>query len=87
MEESIGKYLSEIKSGWFEVIKIKELDKSYTIKLIKAIEHYNLVKHISSIYGSCSKEAIKDAIESYWIDNFLGEAIIKDNEKQGKSKA
>lgn len=87
MEKSIGKYLSEIKSDWFEAIKIKELDKSYTIKLIKAIEHYNLVKHISSIYGSCSKKAIKDAIESYWIDNFLGEAIIKDNDKQAKSKA
>lgn len=87
MEEGIEKHLSGIKSDWFEAIKIKELDKSYTIKLIKAIEHYNLVKHISSIYGSCSKEAIKDAIELYWIDNFLGEAIIKDNDKQGKSKA
>jgi hypothetical protein len=87
MEESIVQYLGEVGSDWFKAIKIKELDKSYTIKLIKAIEHYNLVKHISSIYGSCSSEAIKDAIESYWIDKFLGEAIIKDNDKQREGKA
>jgi|Laugrespbdmm15sn_2_1035079.scaffolds.fasta_scaffold06158_4 hypothetical protein len=86
MEEGIEKYLSEIKNDWFEAIKIKELDKTYTIKLIKAIEHYNLVKRIVSIYGSCSNEAIKDAIESYWIDKFFGEAIIKDNDKQRESK-
>jgi hypothetical protein len=82
METNIEEYyLIEIKSDWFELIKLEGTDKSYSIKLVKPIEHHNLVKSISFVLGLCKSELIKDAIESYWIDKFISEAYIRSNDK------
>ncbi len=87
MEESIIQYLSEVGSDWFKVDKIPKLKKSYSIKLINEKDYPKLVDRMVTVYGLCNKSEIEFSIESYWIDKFLGEAIIKDNDKQRESKA
>lgn len=87
MEESIIQYLSEVGSDWFKVDKILKLKKSYSIKLINEKDYPKLVDRMVTVYGLCNKSEIEFSIESYWIDKFLGEAIIKDNDKQRESKA
>ena len=87
MEESIVQYLGEVGSDWFKVDKIPKLKKSYSIKLINEKDYPKLVDRMVTIYGLCNKSEIEFSIESYWIDKFLGEAIIKDNDKQREGKA